>query len=100
MAYSFAMTTAICWIMHFIPFLRLRSSEEEEIVGLDEFAIGEYTHDYIGLDPELRMSRLEGEPMMYEGKDEKASRVGSSVATDAVPVTTEKGLPGGTRVDA
>lgn len=57
-AYSFVMTTAICWLFHFIPFLRLRSTEEEEIVGVDEYAIGEYTHVSIKLYLSLNSGKL------------------------------------------
>ena len=41
MAWSFAITTAILWIMHFIPGLRLRCTEEAEIVGVDDYYMGE-----------------------------------------------------------
>jgi Amt family ammonium transporter len=41
MAWSFVITTAILWIMHFIPGLRLRCTEEAEIVGVDDFYMGE-----------------------------------------------------------
>ncbi|KAF5337820.1 hypothetical protein D9758_015717 [Tetrapyrgos nigripes] len=51
--YSFVMTTIILWIMHFIPFLRIRGHEEAEIVGLDEYDLGEFAYDYVGLDQEL-----------------------------------------------
>lgn len=40
--------------MHFIPGLRLRVSEETEIVGIDEMDMGEYAYDYVGLDLELK----------------------------------------------
>ncbi|KAL0958506.1 hypothetical protein HGRIS_000648 [Hohenbuehelia grisea] len=52
-AYSFVMTTIILWIMHFIPGLRLRSSEEAEILGIDDADMGEFAYDYVGLDSEL-----------------------------------------------
>lgn len=39
--------------MHFIPGLRMRSSEEAEIVGIDEFDMGEFAYDYVGLEQEL-----------------------------------------------
>ncbi|THU79769.1 ammonium transporter [Dendrothele bispora CBS 962.96] len=52
--YSFVMTTIILWLMHLIPFLRIRSSNEEaEIVGLDEYDMGEFAYDYVGVDQEL-----------------------------------------------
>ncbi|KAF8884088.1 ammonium transporter [Gymnopilus junonius] len=56
LGYSFVMTTIILWIMHFIPGLRLRVSEEEEIIGIDESDMGEYAYDYVGLETELKPS--------------------------------------------
>lgn len=45
-AWSFAVTTIICWIMHFIPGLRLRCSEDAEIVGIDDSELGEWAYDF------------------------------------------------------
>ncbi len=56
-AWSFVVTTAILWIMHFIPGLRLRSSEEAEIVGIDDAEMGEYAYDYVALDSELGLNQ-------------------------------------------
>ncbi|PPQ65690.1 hypothetical protein CVT24_012108 [Panaeolus cyanescens] len=56
LSYSFAMTTIILWIMHFIPGLRLRSTEEDEIIGIDDSQMGEYAYDYVGLEAELKPS--------------------------------------------
>ncbi len=36
--------------MHFIPGLRLRASEEAEILGIDDVELGEFTYDYVGID--------------------------------------------------
>lgn len=58
MAWSFVVTTIILWAMHFIPGLRLRCTEEEEIVGVDDAFLGEWAYDYVGMDPELHMGRL------------------------------------------
>jgi len=63
-AYSFVMTTAICWIMHFIPGLRLRASEEAEIVGIDDAYIGEFAMDFIAADPEMRLHRYDSKPAL------------------------------------
>ncbi|KAF8661215.1 hypothetical protein AX16_001495 [Volvariella volvacea WC 439] len=52
-AYSFVMTTIILWIMHFIPGLRLRASETDEIVGIDDAEMGEFAYDYVGLEQEI-----------------------------------------------
>ncbi|KAI0365963.1 ammonium transporter [Pilatotrama ljubarskyi] len=50
MSYSFVMTTIILWIMHFIPGLRLRATEEAEILGIDDAEMGEFAYDYVGID--------------------------------------------------
>ncbi|KAL1741614.1 ammonium transporter AmtB-like domain-containing protein [Schizophyllum fasciatum] len=52
-AYSFGMTTAICWILHFIPYCSLRTDEESEILGMDDAEMGEFAYDYVGLEQEI-----------------------------------------------
>jgi ammonium transporter, Amt family len=39
--------------MHYIPGLRLRASEEAEILGIDDAEMGEFAYDYVGLDQEI-----------------------------------------------
>jgi Amt family ammonium transporter len=53
LSYSFVVTTIILWVMHFIPGLRLRASEEAEIVGIDDAEMGEFAYDYVGLDADI-----------------------------------------------
>jgi Amt family ammonium transporter len=56
MAYSLGMTTVLCWLFHFVPFMRLRAStDESEIIGLDESELGEFAYDFVALDPEARL---------------------------------------------
>jgi len=52
-AYSFVLTTVILWIMHYIPGLRLRTTEEAEILGIDDAEMGEFAYDYVGLEQEI-----------------------------------------------
>ncbi|KAH6908776.1 ammonium transporter [Coprinopsis sp. MPI-PUGE-AT-0042] len=52
-AYSFVVTTAILWVMHYIPGLRLRASELAEILGIDNAEMGEFAYDYVGIDQEI-----------------------------------------------
>jgi len=61
MGYSFVVTTLILWVMHLIPFLRLRCSEETEIIGVDDGEMGEFAYDYVGIEIEL------GPRHMYSG---------------------------------
>ncbi|CAK7229298.1 ammonium transporter Amt1 [Sporothrix bragantina] len=52
-AYSFVGTTLILFIMNMIPGLRLRASEEAEILGIDDSEIGEFAYDYVELTREV-----------------------------------------------
>lgn len=58
--YSFVMTTIILWVMHFIPGLSLRCNEEAEIVGMDDYDMGEFAYDYVGLEQDLGVKDVEG----------------------------------------
>jgi Amt family ammonium transporter len=62
MAYSFVVTTIILWIMHIIPGLRLRASEEAEIVGIDDAEMGEFAYDYVGIDADIGPKEQEIRP--------------------------------------
>lgn len=52
-SWSLVVTTIILWVMHFIPGLRLRASEQAEILGIDDAEMGEFAYDYVGLEQEI-----------------------------------------------
>lgn len=47
--------------MHYIPPLRLRCSEETEIIGVDDAEMGEYAYDYVGVDLEIGPRQMYGD---------------------------------------
>ncbi|ADV24372.1 amt family ammonium transporter [Cryptococcus gattii Ru294] len=104
-AYTFVMTTIICWLLHFIPGLRLRASEEAEIIGIDDAYLGEFAYDYVGTDPELRLHRIDSKPQLSSGDvviaDIATSNGRESSTTEKVDphATTGDAAPGGGRVD-
>ena len=51
--YSFSMTCLILFILNMIPGLRLRATEESEILGIDDAEIGEFAYDYVELTREV-----------------------------------------------
>ena len=51
--YSFVGTSIILFVMNLIPGLRLRASEEAEILGIDDAEIGEFAYDYVELTREV-----------------------------------------------
>lgn len=51
--YSFGMTCLILFIMNMIPGLKLRVSDEAEILGTDDAEIGEFAYDYVELTREV-----------------------------------------------
>ena len=57
-AYSFFGTCLILAALDFLgkwmPVLKLRASEEEEILGIDDVEIGEFAYDYVELSREVR----------------------------------------------
>jgi len=76
LSYSFIVTTIILWVMHFIPGLRLRASEEAEIVGIDDAEMGEFAYDYVGIDadigPKEQETRAESPPGSHPEKQDYA----------------------------
>lgn len=58
-AYSFVGTClilgALDFIGKFVPALRLRATEEEEALGIDDVEIGEFAYDYVELTRELKV---------------------------------------------
>jgi ammonium transporter, Amt family len=49
MAYTFVVSAALLYIINWIPGLKLRATEDEELMGMDETDIGEFAYDYVEL---------------------------------------------------
>lgn len=45
--YSFVMSAIIAYAVNFIPGLKLRASEEAELLGMDDDQLGEFAYDYV-----------------------------------------------------
>jgi len=56
--YSFFMTCIILGVLDFMgkwmPVFKLRASEEEEVLGIDDVEIGEFAYDYVELSREVK----------------------------------------------
>jgi ammonium transporter, Amt family len=46
-AYSFVVSALLAYAINFIPGLRLRVSEEAELLGMDDDQLGEFAYDYV-----------------------------------------------------
>jgi Amt family ammonium transporter len=46
-AYSFVVSALIAYAINYIPGLRLRASEEAELLGMDDDQMGEFAYDYV-----------------------------------------------------
>jgi Amt family ammonium transporter len=46
-AYSFVMSAIIAYAINFVPGLKLRASEEAELLGMDDDQLGEFAYDYV-----------------------------------------------------
>ncbi|KAI5926791.1 ammonium permease [Camillea tinctor] len=51
--YSFGGTCIILFIMNWVPGLKIRASENDEILGIDDAEIGEFAYDYVELTREV-----------------------------------------------
>ncbi|KAI1814108.1 ammonium transporter [Poronia punctata] len=52
-AYSFVGTCIILFVINLVPGLKIRASEEAEILGIDDAEIGEFAYDYVELTREV-----------------------------------------------
>ncbi|KAI4214585.1 MAG: hypothetical protein LQ351_003002 [Letrouitia transgressa] len=69
-AYSFCGSCLILFLMNLIPGLSLRTSEEAEVIGMDDAEIGEFAYDYV----ELTRDVLNGDPFDEEASKYSADR--------------------------
>jgi Amt family ammonium transporter len=77
-AYSFVGTCIILFILNLIPGLRIRASEDAEILGVDDAEIGEFAYDYVELTREVITdveqeagSRYSADPSVFQQQMEK-----------------------------
>ena len=77
-AYSFGGSCIILFIMNLVPGLKLRASEEAEVLGMDDAEIGEFAYDYV----ELTRDVLNGDALVAEDAESKYSEDGPSSPMD------------------
>lgn len=63
--------------MHFIPGLRLRVDEDTETIGIDDTQMGEFSYDYVDLDPDLRGLSVSHLPTTEYNKEAPSPRPSS-----------------------
>lgn len=61
--------------MNLIPGLRLRASEEAEVLGMDDAEIGEFAYDYV----ELTRDVINGDALVDEGESKYSGDVDSPI---------------------
>ncbi|KAI9674704.1 MAG: ammonium transporter Amt1 [Caeruleum heppii] len=66
--YSFFGTCLILFIMNLIPGMKLRASEEDEILGIDDAEIGEFAYDFVELTREVVTDTGEGSSSKYSSE--------------------------------
>ena len=65
--WAFCISAAIAYIINFIPGLKLRASDEAELLGMDDDQLGEFAYDYVEVRRDyLAWTPAKGAP---EGKD-------------------------------
>jgi Amt family ammonium transporter len=46
-AYAFGISALVAFVINFVPGLRLRASDESELLGMDDSELGEFAYDYV-----------------------------------------------------
>ena len=62
--YAFVMSAILAYIVNYIPGLKLRASEEAELLGMDDDQLGEFAYDYV----EVRRDYLAWTPARADGQ--------------------------------
>lgn len=62
-AYSFVVSALLAYIVNYIPGLKLRASDEAELLGMDDDQLGEFAYDYV----EVRRDYLAWTPATQDG---------------------------------
>jgi len=87
-AYSFAGTCLILgcldMIGKFLPVFKLRASEEEEVLGIDDVEIGEFAYDYVELTRDVQVPDEVDEGLSTHSLEQHASAMGTHEKTQSV----------------
>jgi len=86
-------------MFHFIPFLRLRASEEAEILGIDESYTGEATSDLTDILHQLHVSSSSHSTAQYTNVVARTKSAGDQPESPGVSSNGNEKQPGGGRVD-
>lgn len=68
--------------MHLVPALRLRCSEETEIIGMDDAELGDYAYDYVSVALEITPQRMYGDDANSIGSMRQRRDANLSIASD------------------
>lgn len=81
-AYAFGGSCVILFIMNLIPGLKLRASEEAEVLGMDDAEIGEFAYDYVELTRDvINGDSLGDSDMISKYSGDEGSVIGSPEKT-------------------
>ncbi|EME42570.1 hypothetical protein DOTSEDRAFT_73422 [Dothistroma septosporum NZE10] len=78
-AYAFVVSAILAYAVNYIPGLKLRASEEAELLGMDDDQLGEFAYDYV----EVRRDYLAWTPASHDPTSEEA----------AIPQGDRHGIP-------
>jgi Amt family ammonium transporter len=83
--YAFAMSAILALIIHFIPGLHLRASEEAELLGMDDDQLGEFAYDYVEVRRDyLAWTPAKDEPEKTESNISPQDRYGIPQHSDMI----------------
>ncbi|KAG0148255.1 hypothetical protein CROQUDRAFT_670057 [Cronartium quercuum f. sp. fusiforme G11] len=97
--YSFVATLIILYVMDCIPGLSLRAPAEAEIVGIDEYELGECAYDYAFLERDLENADYRAELKTVHGSDIESLPAAALVTNSTEPHQHQLSAPQSSNFD-
>ncbi|KPV74439.1 uncharacterized protein RHOBADRAFT_44929 [Rhodotorula graminis WP1] len=81
--YTAVMTYVLLFLINLIPGCKFRSTEEAEIVGIDEEQLGEFAYDYLELRRDIKSHKLYSNSPTLSATNERGRPADARTATSA-----------------
>jgi Amt family ammonium transporter len=95
-AYAFAISALIAFVINFVPGLKLRASDESELLGMDDSELGEFAYDYVEVRRDyLAWTPATNDPINTNGDVPAGDRHGIAAHSDMLNGKEEASSDGG-----
>jgi Amt family ammonium transporter len=95
-AWAFAVSALLAFVINFIPGLKLRASDESELLGMDDAELGEFAYDYVEVRRDyLAWTPATSDPINTNGDVPAGDRHGIAAHSEMLSGKEENSSDGG-----